>query len=476
MVHEPLKSATYRDMQLLQEIAQSPHATQRDLAKRIGIALGLTNLMLRRLATKGYIKITSPKKGKIRYLLTRQGFLEKTRLTCEFIDYSLYLYGKVRRLLHEQLSLLQQAGKKRIVLYGTDEMAEIACLTIQGMGLQLVGVVDGSSTRDQFLGHPVRKIEDLAPEEYDRFVVVSLYWEPGATHRLIESGVPADRIICLSFHGVKRSDAPHTEFFLPVSHGSEKAEAGNPLLDPSSTDVVILCGGRGARLRSLTAHTPKPLLPIGKYPFLLRLLLQMEQEGFTRFILAVHYLADHFRTLLSNYSDVVPDVQLVVEPEPLGTGGALRHAAESVRSSTLVAVNGDSWVTQPLEPVLADHAREGRSFTVVAVQAVNVEGGASRKGVWRMGPGGDVIGFATEESVSDGWVNAGIYVLDREMVLSWPQGGYSLEENLPSLLKGRQAGVFCSTGRLLDIGTPDCYERAASLLDAQGMSVSSVGS
>ena len=464
---DPSWRLSYRDMQLLHEIGQAPHATQRDLAKRIGSALGLTNLMLRRLATKGYIKMTSPKKGKIHYLLTRQGLTEKTRLTCEFISYYLHLYSRIRGLLHEQLSLLQQAGKKRIVLCGTDELAEIACLTIQEMGLQLVAVVDDSSDRDQFLGHPVRKISDLKLETYDRFVAVSLHWEPEATRHLIEAGIPADRIIFVSFHGVKEvSTIPSESSLLPVK----------PPPDLSSIDVVVLCGGRGTRLGDLTANVPKPLLPVGKYPFLLRLLLQMEQEGFVRFILAVHYLADHFRNLLSTYEDVVPDVRLVVESEPLGTGGALRHAAESVSSSTFVAINGDSWVTQPLEPVLADHVQSGRTFTVVAVQAANVEGGAMRKGVWRMGPGGDVTGFATEELVSDGWVNAGIYVLDREMVLSWPKGHYSLEENLSSLLKGKQAGVFCSAGKLLDIGTPDCYQRASHILESQGMLVSSAGS
>lgn len=81
------------------------------------------------------------------------------------------------------------------------------------------------------------------------------------------------------------------------------------------------------------------------------------------------------------------------------------------------------------------------------------------------------MGFATEESVLDGWVNAGIYALDREMVFSWPEGPFSLEENLPSLLNGKEAGVFCSAGRLLDIGTPECYERASRVLESAQVSL-----
>ena len=451
----------YRDMQLLEEIAQSPHATQRDLAKNIGSALGLTNLMLRRLATKGYIKITSPKKGKIRYLLTRQGFLEKTRLTCEFISYSLHLYGRIRQLLHEQLSLLGESGKGRIVLYGTNELAEVAYLTIQEMGLKLVAVVSGSS-QTHFLGSPVKKISQLSSDDYDRLVMVILHWDPGTLQQLIEQGVPADRIICVSFHGLDHPPLPQERH--PIETPSREGT-----LDPSTIDVVVLCGGKGTRLGELTAQTPKPLLPVGRYPFLLRLLLQLEREGFARFVLACHYLPDNFRALLSTYGDLFPQVKLVVEPEPLGTGGALRHAAAHVSSSPFIAINGDSWVSQPLEPVLAEHLRLNRSFTVVAVPATNVEGGALNKGVWRVGPKGEVAGFATEELVSQGWVNAGIYILEKSFVLSWPDGSYSLEKNLPTLLNGKEAGVFCSTARLLDIGTPDCYKNASRLLESRGV-------
>lgn len=455
-MREPHSSGTYREMQFLREIALAPHATQRDLANRTGAALGLTNLILHRLCTKGYIKILDPKKSKIRYLITPEGNLSKTRLTLEFIGRSLHLYGGVRRFLREQLSTLARNGNRRIVLCGTDELAEIACMTIQEMGLDLIGVVEESpSPGKHFLGHPVQEVGSIPTSRYDRFLVISLYRQAGTVQRLLERGVPADKIISLFIPEIQE-----------IPSSSETAELLVPQPVPATTDVVILCGGRGTRLGALTALTPKPLLPVGGHPFLLRLLLRMEQEGFTRFILAAHYLADEFRSFLSTYANVVPESKLVVEPEPLGTGGALRHAVTHVRSPHFVALNGDSLVSQPLIPVLADHSRLGRAFSVVAVQAENVEGGALHKGVWRVGPQGQVLGFATEESVLDGWVNAGLYVLDRAMVSSWPEGEFSLEENLPALLNGREAGVFCSAGRLLDIGTPDCYEMAGRVLES----------
>ncbi|MBI3615663.1 MAG: NTP transferase domain-containing protein [Candidatus Omnitrophica bacterium] len=224
-------------------------------------------------------------------------------------------------------------------------------------------------------------------------------------------------------------------------------------------DLVVLCGGRGSRLGSLTENTPKPLLPVAGRPFLLHLLLKMREQGFGRILLAAHYLPDLFRSFLSEYSVLLPDLQLILEHQPLGTGGALAFVARQVRGRTFVAMNGDSWVSQAAAPVLEEHQRLERKLTFVAVKAQRVEGGAIQKGVWRLDREGRPVGFSTE-SAAEGWVNGGLYVFDREIVASWPEGAYSLEENLLSLIQGVPAGLYYSDGRLLDIGTPELYEWA----------------
>ena len=129
-----MRVSTYRDMHLLNELTRTPGTTQRELSKRIGAALGLTNLMLRRLAKKGYIKITGTKRNRIHYLITPKGILEKSRLTYEFIEYSLQLYGHVRQFLERQLAMLAQTGHRRVLLYGTGELAEIAFLVVREIG------------------------------------------------------------------------------------------------------------------------------------------------------------------------------------------------------------------------------------------------------------------------------------------------------------------------------------------------------
>lgn len=230
-------------------------------------------------------------------------------------------------------------------------------------------------------------------------------------------------------------------------------------LTPSTTDVVLLCGGRGTRLGALTAAVPKPLLPAGDRPFLTHLLDRLQQEGFRRFVLAAHYLAEAVQQFAHEHANI--DLTVVIEPEPLGTGGALRHAMRAVRSPQCVALNADSWVTQPLAPVLEQHGREATALTMVAVEASQVEGGAAGKGRLQLGAHGELLGLSTGSALDGGLVNAGIYVIDTAWAAGWPDGRYDLEAMLPSLIRGQAAGVFRSAGQLLDIGTPACYELVA---------------
>lgn len=200
-----MKPSTYRDMHLLTEVTRSPSASQRELARCIGAALGMTNLMLRRLVKKGFIKVTGTKRSRIRYLITPKGILEKTRLTYEFLDYSLQLYGRLRFQLREQFGLLARSGHRRILLFGTNELTEIALLTLHEMGLELVGIVEEQPTRERFVGVPVRRISDVPLETYDRLVVPLVRRDEHVVKRLVASGVLEDRILAITPMAVSQS-------------------------------------------------------------------------------------------------------------------------------------------------------------------------------------------------------------------------------------------------------------------------------
>jgi len=109
--------------------------TQRSLATKLGIALGLTNIYLKRLARKGYIKCVSVQSNRISYLITPGGIAEKARLTYEFMNYSLHLYGEVRQHLREVLQECA-AADRRVAIYGRGEAAELAYLSLKECGLE----------------------------------------------------------------------------------------------------------------------------------------------------------------------------------------------------------------------------------------------------------------------------------------------------------------------------------------------------
>ena len=457
-----MKPEQFRDLHLLQEVAQNPNITQRDLGKRMGLALGLVNLRLHRLSTLGLINIVEAGKNRIQYVLTHTGVMERDRWVAEYLDESMRYYRDVRRFLREHLMELAKGGVRQILLFGTEELAEASYLTIQEVGMTLVGVIGDPSRMPTFFNLPVCPPSEASQMEFER-VIVATPDSRGDWRALSALGVPLEKIIRLPQDpGLFMSG---NSFRLPA-HSTPVGEGSSRALDPAATDVVILCGGKGTRLKSLTATTPKPLLKVGNEPFLLKLITRLQQEGFSRFILAAHYLPHQFELFLEEHRSLLKGVHLIVEPEPLGTGGALRHAVDYVVSPHFAVLNGDTWIQQPLAPVLEQHLSAQREFSVVVVPADRVEGEALKKGVWKLGPAGELRGFETQESVSEGWVNAGSYLLSREMVACWPIGSYSLEANLTVLLNGRRSGVYRSEGRFLDIGTPQVYGRAAEILES----------
>ena len=193
-------------------------------------------------------------------------------------------------------------------------------------------------------------------------------------------------------------------------------------------DMVVLCGGPGKRLGPLTTHIPKPLLSVGGSPFLLRLLLQWKKEGISRFILATHYLHHHFHAFVEQYAPLLGEVEVVSEAEPFGTGGGLKYAASFVKTPVFFAANGDSYVSQSLSQILEIHQKNAHNFTLVAVPAKNVLGGAIQKGRVIFEKNSRLTGFSTEESLSDGWVNSGLYALNLAEIEKWPGGKYDLEK------------------------------------------------
>jgi DNA-binding MarR family transcriptional regulator len=185
-----------RDLLLLSELDRDGGATQRTLAIKLGVALGLTNLYLKRLARKGHIKITTIPRNRIRYLLTPQGFTEKSRLTYQYMQYSLSYYRDIRARLKDMMSTLDGSHGQRVVIYGTTELAELAYLSLREMNVDCIGFIDASG-RESFLSCPVSSPERLAGWHFDQVLITDLDHAAACEEQLVQSGVPREKVLRL---------------------------------------------------------------------------------------------------------------------------------------------------------------------------------------------------------------------------------------------------------------------------------------
>ncbi len=186
-------SDPFRSLQILDELSQNDSLTQRDLSKRLGIALGLVNSYIKNLIAKGYVTVTTIPPKRYAYYLTPTGFAEKTRLTYRLLQDYTRIYREARRGLQSLFRELEGAGKTRVVFAGTDEVAEIAYLTLQETKIALVGVID-LETRASFFGKPVGPIASLRTLQYDCVVVVSYLHRDAIRRALLREGADRESI------------------------------------------------------------------------------------------------------------------------------------------------------------------------------------------------------------------------------------------------------------------------------------------
>jgi D-glycero-alpha-D-manno-heptose 1-phosphate guanylyltransferase len=235
------------------------------------------------------------------------------------------------------------------------------------------------------------------------------------------------------------------------------------MLKSKDVHVLILAGGRGTRLGSLTESTPKPMLPVGEKPLIYILLSALYKQGFEVFTICTHYHHQIFeRDLLPRF----PDLQFIVEPNPLGTGGAILNALPLIERDIVLVLNGDS----VLDIDYAAFAKEGHRAlqdTSVLIAGNFVEH-QTRFGFIDHDAGGNVLGFREKPSLPmDGVINSGLYLLNRKKFLNLqlPPGPCSFETDvLPELIQNSQVQVRSYNDPFIDIGISEDYERADEVL------------
>lgn len=235
-----------------------------------------------------------------------------------------------------------------------------------------------------------------------------------------------------------------------------------PSADPPIDQAVILCGGLGTRLGALTEAVPKPLLPVGDRPFLHYLILELKRHGFDRILLLAGYLADQIRAFADAESrDLGVSIEVLVEPERAGTGGAIWYARPRLADRFLL-MNGDSWCDINLRDVT--HALDATDSKIV--MATRRVADTDRYGVV-LSDGDRVTGFlARRDSPGPGLVNAGIYAMAKSACDILTANCSFEQDALPGLAARGEVTTRSFERFFLDIGLPDDYARAQTAVPA----------
>lgn len=186
-----------RDLRLLEELERNPVISQRELSHKFNIALGVTNACLRRMARKGWIRIRDLNPRKIGYYLTPKGVIEKGRLTLNLISFRVQHYAELKKIIGNRFLEMQNRGLKRLVFYGISDEMEVAYITLQGVNLKLLGIVeDDEKFRPQIIfGYevePVSRVQELKPD----CILITSLTENGRKRKNLEK-IYGSRSVCV---------------------------------------------------------------------------------------------------------------------------------------------------------------------------------------------------------------------------------------------------------------------------------------
>jgi D-glycero-alpha-D-manno-heptose 1-phosphate guanylyltransferase len=221
-------------------------------------------------------------------------------------------------------------------------------------------------------------------------------------------------------------------------------------------EAIVLAGGLGTRLALRLNQTPKSMAPVGGRPFLELLLDQLIAAGCSHVILSVGHLREVIRQRFHNRYRGVP-IDYAIEESPLGTGGAIRLALGGARESSVLVVNGDTYLEADLSALARFHQSSLRPLTMAVVR---VDDTARYGGVFIEDH--VISGFFEKGRKGPGWINGGLYAIERSFL--WHANlpaRFSFETDVlvPFLSEIRPAAFRCD-GYFLDIGIPEDLDRA----------------
>ena len=234
-------------------------------------------------------------------------------------------------------------------------------------------------------------------------------------------------------------------------------------------ECIILCGGLGTRLRSVVPDTPKCMAEVAGKPFIEHVTEGLMRAGFDHIIYSLGYKSECFLEWMEGYRSRMAEgggaiLEAVVEPEPLGTGGAIRFAARAAKDDTFFVLNGDSYLLVDYRAMLGFH-RLNAGNGALATLALKKMYDFDRYGVVSVGnavknSGGVILSFGEKAPCREGLINAGVYILQREALGLIPEKGSLEREFFERQVDSGSLFGYIGNGFFIDIGIPDDYAEA----------------
>jgi DNA-binding MarR family transcriptional regulator len=181
-------------LRLMGEIDRNGNYTQRELSRRLNLSLGLVNTFLKRLVSKGYFKVKTMPRNRVKYFLTPEGLARKSKLTVQYLQYSVNFYRDIKKLLINKYKEMEKNRVNSVLFYGAGEVAELAYLYLQLTNIRLAGVIDDKMSGSNFFGLTIAGPDHINQIEWDMVLLTRLEDTEEDIMDLLEKGIEPERI------------------------------------------------------------------------------------------------------------------------------------------------------------------------------------------------------------------------------------------------------------------------------------------
>jgi DNA-binding MarR family transcriptional regulator len=181
-------------LRLMGEVERNGSYSQRELSRGLNISLGLVNTFIKRLVNKGYFKVKTMPRNRMKYFLTPEGLARKSKLTVEYLSYSVNFYKEIKTLLISKFKEMEKNRIRSILFFGAGEVAELAYLYLQLTNIQLVGIIDDSKKGNDFFEFKVDDFGRLNHQDWDAILMTRLDDTEKDINCLIEKDISPNKI------------------------------------------------------------------------------------------------------------------------------------------------------------------------------------------------------------------------------------------------------------------------------------------